>query len=561
METSVERRADKRPPVWRMEPEAKRARGDADGAAGVSAAAPDGEDELAVLRSRCAAQEAELDEMREQQLHWRWREGLWRGIVARAPSTLKQVRMAPYAHMASEVNCMAVAHDGSQFICTESALWLRPAGAKEATLIAGKEKAMGFADGVGTRALFRDPNGIALHADGTIFVADTQNHAIRVVRRVGQVWAVTTLAGNGEPGYSDGVAMGAQFHEPWGIVVDPQGGWVFVTDSDNHVLRRVHSTTGEVTTLAGTRLGAAIPYGHADGPGTSALFHSPSGLALYAPGCLCVSDSENDCIRVVVLDQGTHCHVATIDTTGRELPRSWAWCSDRPQPFITTPQGITVDGEKNIIVASGKTIKLIRLRGDPFQGKGKGKAAGTEGGSSAGAAEALTELLPVETETTLLTLGKAPCALALDERGRILVAAANNRGQMHRVCTDLPWAWARVLYIGALKGGDVASSGTGGAVHGDGACAGGGGRGGGGMKTRCLLSMLPQAGRAGCPILARIIRMVRFALASRAHAVFLEDAVVCVCVCARARTSMFVRVHACAHAHRHTSYLTAQRAS
>ena len=111
-----------------------------------------------------------------------------------------------------------------------------------------------------------------------------------------------------------------------------------------------------------------------------------------------------------------------------------------------------------------------------------------------------SDTLRTETETTLLAKaslqGIRPCALALDERGRILVAGGDNRGQLHRVCTDLPWALARVLYIGALKGDGGASAAT----------------SRGRLKIRCVFSLLPQAGRVGCPLLAHIIRMIQVVL-------------------------------------------------
>ena len=466
------------------------------------------EDDLAQLRARCAAQEQALEEMRHRVLQHEWREELWRDVAGRAVSARETARMAPYVRLDFEINCMAVARDGSQYICTQTALWRKPPGGA-AALVAGHRTMRGFADGVGAGARFNDPNGIALDEDGgRVFIADTNNHAIRTVDT--QKLTVTTLTGNGNPGFQDGEAGDASFNEPWGIVLDPHRG-VFVTDSDNHAIRRVDPTTGTVTTLAGKAEEGLI-----DGPGREARFSSPSGLALYAPGCLVVSDSENHCVRMLTLDEGGGCRVLTIDTHGRKNFNTF-W-NDHNRPFIARPQGLTVDGQNNIVVASSSCLQLIRLAKplpqqqvlfDRAGGRGIMRQPSRDGGQAGGYAKSKkidpaytrgSDTLRTETETTLLAKaslqGIRPCALALDERGRILVAGGDNRGQLHRVCTDLPWALARVLYIGALKGDGGASAAT----------------SRGRLKIRCVFSLLPQAGRLGCPLLAHIIRMIQVVL-------------------------------------------------
>ena len=317
------------------------------------------EDELAQLRARCAAQEQALEEMRHRVLLLQWREELWRNVAERAVPTRETARMAPNVRLDYEINCMAVARDGSQYICTETALFLKPPGGA-AALVAGHPEARGLVDGAGFGARFNDPNGIALDEDGgRVFIADTGNHAIRVVdtRRL----TVTTLAGNGNPGFQDGVALAARFHEPWGIVLDPLRG-VFVTDSDNHALRRVDPATGTVTTLAGKPEEGLI-----DGPGRKARFSSPSGLALYAPDCLVVSDSKNHCVRMVTLDEGGGCCVLTIDTHGQKDFLAFWNDHSRPynRPFLATPQGLTVDGQNNIVVASVVAKRACPSLNDP----------------------------------------------------------------------------------------------------------------------------------------------------------------------------------------------------
>jgi len=99
----------------------------------------------------------------------------------------------------------AVDTDGTRVACTGSALYaFSPNGMT--SLIAGRKTEMGFADGEGTEARFNFPSGITVDGEGNVLVADTNNHALRKFTRSG---AVSTLAGNGEPGYADGIGAAA----------------------------------------------------------------------------------------------------------------------------------------------------------------------------------------------------------------------------------------------------------------------------------------------------------------------------------------------------------------
>ncbi|WP_101926794.1 MULTISPECIES: gluconolaconase [Luteimonas] len=118
---------------------------------------------------------------------------------------------------------------------------LHPDG-RVTTLAGGVE---GFADGSGSAARFHTPSGLAIDVAGNLYVADTGNHAIRKVTPQGEV---TTLAGTGEPGFVDGPAAQARFRAPVGIAVDAAG-QVFVADTDNDRIRVIRD--GRVSTLAG----------------------------------------------------------------------------------------------------------------------------------------------------------------------------------------------------------------------------------------------------------------------------------------------------------------------
>jgi len=205
----------------------------------------------------------------------------------------------------------------------------------------------GFLDGPVTEALFNQPKGLAVAEDGTIFVADSGNGAIRVINKSGQVttlvkglnapsdlvlgkegeiyvtetlnhrilnvdrtgnWSV--LAGGGYEmrnnwlfgGYADGQGDKAQFNEPSGLALGPND-FLYVADTGNQRIRLI-SPQGEVTTLAGsgTTPIADTTYlkgGFQEGPGLDAQFHFPSGVAVASDGTVYVADTYNHRLREI----------------------------------------------------------------------------------------------------------------------------------------------------------------------------------------------------------------------------------------------------------------------
>ncbi len=154
----------------------------------------------------------------------------------------------------------------------------------------------GFADGIGPSARFHTPSALAIDRLGNLYVADTGNHAIRRISRNGRV---TTLAGNGLPGFRDGEGALAQFSGPMGVAVDA-GGRVYVADTWNDRIR-VIGRDGRVRTLAGGE-GA----GFANGAGMAARFDTPTAVAVGGDGRIWVADTGNRALRWVDADGGVH---------------------------------------------------------------------------------------------------------------------------------------------------------------------------------------------------------------------------------------------------------------
>ncbi|HEY0730078.1 MAG TPA: hypothetical protein VGD38_18470, partial [Pyrinomonadaceae bacterium] len=116
------------------------------------------------------------------------------------------------------------------------------------TTFAGSSE--GFADGAGAAAAFNTPSALAIDSNGNLYVADTGNNRIRKVTPQGEV---STIAGDGTAGYADGPAAQARFNGPIGIAVVANGN-VFIADTYNDRIRMI-SPDGQVSTVAGAGLG------------------------------------------------------------------------------------------------------------------------------------------------------------------------------------------------------------------------------------------------------------------------------------------------------------------
>jgi len=244
------------------------------------------------------------------------------------------------------------------------------------TLAGGTE---GFADGQGASARFNTPSGLALDAVGNLYVADTGNHAIRKVTPGG---VVTTLAGDGQPGWRDGPGAQARFDGPMGLAIDAAGR-VIVADAYNDRIRAV-APDGTVSTIAG----GALP-GDVDGPGAQARLDTPCAVLVEPGGRILVADTRNDALRaidaagnVTTLAQAQpgnglellHRPVSlarkasgllAIGTLGAGLVELAPGAGATPQPVLATdergfvrPTGLAVGREQALLVADSASSRL-----------------------------------------------------------------------------------------------------------------------------------------------------------------------------------------------------------
>ena len=162
------------------------------------------------------------------------------------------------------------------------------------TTVAGTGEAGDAGDGrSAVLAQLRYPLGVAVGRDGSVYIADTGNDRVRVVR---PDQTLSTFAGTGEMGFGGdgGPAMQALLNTPAGVAVD-QANAVYIADRDNHCIRRV-TAEGSISTVAGT---GSPGYTGDGGPAPQAQLHAPTGVALGPAGSLYITDAANWRVRWV----------------------------------------------------------------------------------------------------------------------------------------------------------------------------------------------------------------------------------------------------------------------
>ncbi len=215
------------------------------------------------------------------------------------------------------------------------------------------EAAVGSADGVGAAAQFDNPSGVAVDGEGNLYVADFYNHTIREITPAAEV---ITIAGfPGLSGAADGTNSAARFNGPQGIALDSAGS-LYVADYYNNTIRTLTrlGTNWVVTTIAGS----AGNYGSANGTGTNALFSNPYGIAVDGATNLYVADLANDTVRKVA-PNGNNWIVSTIAGLAGD-----SGTNDGPggSARFFQPFGVAVDEAANVYVTDAFNHTLRRIR-------------------------------------------------------------------------------------------------------------------------------------------------------------------------------------------------------
>ena len=281
-------------------------------------------------------------------------------------------------------------------------------------------------------ALLNAPSGVAIDPSGNVYVADTANNRVRLISS--STGTISTVAGTGMAGFSgDGsAATGAQLNLPGGVALDPAGN-LYIADTGNNRVRKVNVSTGTISTVAGgTTAGNTGDFGLA----TSALLNGPIAVASDQHGSVFIADTGNNRIREISAYGGTMVPVAGSGTAG--------YSTDGTAPLaasLRSPSGIFVDTANNVYF-SDTGNNLVR---------------------EITAADALTTLAGASTTAGFAGDGglatsaslSGPLGLAVDPAGDVYIAdAGNNRVREINVASGV------INTIAGNGGLSLAASGT-----------------------------------------------------------------------------------------------------
>jgi sugar lactone lactonase YvrE len=203
--------------------------------------------------------------------------------------------------------------------------------------------------GAATKATLMAPLGVAVDAQGNLYIADYYGW-IREVN--GSTGVISTIAGNGGLGYSGdgGSATSAQFYNPIAVAVDNAGN-VYVADSGNGAVRRI--ANGIITTIAGN---GTLSYTGDGGPASQAQFSAISSLAVDAQGNIYVADANNNAIRLFPLG-GNVSTIAGNGTQGYTGDGGTATVAE-----LNNPRAVAVSSSGNVYVADtgNNSVRLLR---------------------------------------------------------------------------------------------------------------------------------------------------------------------------------------------------------
>lgn len=229
--------------------------------------------------------------------------------------------------------------------------------------------------GQGTSAPVNWPTGIKLDGSGNLYIAEAGNMRVRKLSRNG---VITTVAGNGIPGYSgdSGTAIDAQLSWPKDIAFDGQGN-LYIADTANNVIRMV-SPAGVITTIAGTGQSGFSGDG---GAAIAATMNLPSGLAVDGGGNLFIADTNNFRIRKITT-AGLITTVAGTGIQGRSGDDGPAIAAQ-----LMSPTGLAFDEAGNLFIGDGASVRMATLDGIITTVAGNGTVGFTGDGGPATSAE------------------------------------------------------------------------------------------------------------------------------------------------------------------------------
>ena len=276
--------------------------------------------------------------------------------------------------------------------------------------IAAGTEAFGYAGdrGLAVNASLGYPQGLAVHPNGDLYIADYLNSAVRKVSSVTGI--ITTVVGTAQWGYAgDGsFATAAKLAGPIGLAFDSLGN-LFIADSGNNAIRRVDASTGFITTIAGSGGNPGYDGLGDGGPALHAILNSPSQIAVDPTGNLFVADSYYNLVRKIDANSG----IITVVAGGGNNPGNDGFGDGGPALGcnLAEPSGVAVDNAGNLYIADtgNNMVRIVNSAGvvNAFAGNG---VAGLSGDWQ------------VATQATL----RSPNGLGFDAAGSLYIADTNN---------------------------------------------------------------------------------------------------------------------------------------
>jgi sugar lactone lactonase YvrE len=283
---------------------------------------------------------------------------------------------------------VVIAADGSIYVADYNNHRIRKISAGQVTSFAGSGT-YGIVNGNGQSAQFKDPYRVAIDGGGNIYMLDQVDPRIRKISAAADV---TTYAGTDQAGFQNGDALLAQFQvNAEGIAADAQGN-VYMGDTFNERIRKI-STTGQVSTQAGNGT-----EGLTDGDIATAQFRFPDGVAIDGQGNIYVADGGNFCIRKVT-PAGVVSRFAGSGTRGTSD-------GNATDAQFYEMIDIVADSHGNLFVIDDNRIRKITPQG----------VVSTIAGSTVGYADGEGSIAKF----------KDPLGLGIDAQDNIYVADANN---------------------------------------------------------------------------------------------------------------------------------------
>lgn len=211
--------------------------------------------------------------------------------------------------------------------------------------IAGLTAVRGSSDGTNTDARFWSPRGLAVDSSNRVYVADSQNFTIRGITQYGTNWVVSTLAGQVTNfGFADGKNLHALFNTPFGMTVDSEG-TLFVVDLGNNAIRQITPLGPDWDTLTIANWYGTL--GTNDGAGRQATFNFPNAITVDGAHNLYVTDQGNNTIRKMTPGSKDW----SVSTLGGVPLQRGTNDGVGGQARFSKPWGIAVDGQGNLFIA------------------------------------------------------------------------------------------------------------------------------------------------------------------------------------------------------------------